>query len=620
MPRPSIVPHELLREVSGVNAMVLTTVSAGLGTALMTIAQMVLLSHIIQGVLLDHQRFEAMIPLLSATALVMVARAAFIVMREVTSRRRAGRVQMMVRERLLHHLLQLGPAYLGRERTGELVVAATEGIDRLGPYASRYLPQRLLSIGVPLLIVAVVLPYDWVSALLLVASAPCILLLLVLIGAYTEERTQRQWESLGRLSARFLDAIQGLPTLMVFDGGEKQGRKRVVESSEEFRVQTLGVLRIATISGATLELMTAVAIGLVAATLGVRLLNRGIAFDHAFLVFLLTPEFYRPLRELGAQRHAAMEGVAAARRIMEILSVPAPPASRVHAPASRFHAVESTSPTPPTSRHPAGAIELVNLGYSYLGSTRPALNGVGLTLQPGTCTALVGASGAGKTTLVNLLLRFIEPTSGVILLGGVPSTLFAIDEWRARVALVPQQPYLLAGSVRDNICLANPQATDREVRLAAEMAGVHRFVADLPHGYDTPLGERGYGLSAGQRQRLALARAFLKNAPVLILDEPTSALDPESELLVRDGIAQLRSSGSPVSDSGPPVSGAGLPVSDCRIVLIVAHRLNTVLSADQIAVLEDGRVVETGSHLDLLHRGGAYARLLRADTRAGVLA
>jgi len=234
-------------------------------------------------------------------------------------------------------------------------------------------------------------------------------------------------------------------------------------------------------------------------------------------------------------------------------------------------------------------------------------------LQPGTCTALVGASGAGKTTLVNLLLRFIEPTSGVILLGGVPSTLFAIDEWRARVALVPQQPYLLAGSVRANICLANPQATDREVRLAAEMAGVHRFVADLPHGYDTPLGERGYGLSAGQRQRLALARAFLKNAPVLILDEPTSALDPESELLVRDGIAQLRSSGSPVSDSGSPVSGG-------QMVLIVAHRLNTVLSADQVAVLEDGRVVETGSHLDLLDRGGPYVRLLRADTRAGVLA
>jgi len=613
MPRPSIVPHELLREIPGVDATLLATVAAGLGAALMTIAQMVLLSRIIQGVLLARQHVESVIPLLIATTLAMLARAAFIVMREVISRRGAGHVQMMVRERLLRHLLQLGPAYLNRERTGELVVAATEGIDRLGPYVSRYLPQRLLSIGVPLLIVAVVLPYDWVSALLLVASAPIILLLLVLIGGYTEERTQRQWETLGRLSALFLDAIQGLPTLMVFDGGEKQGRKRVVESSEKFRVQTLGVLRIATISGATLELMSAVAIGLVAATLGVRLLDRGIAFDHAFLVFLLTPEFYRPLRELGVQRHAAMEGAPAARRIMEILSVPTPPASRFQAPAGGVHAVDDTPPTPPASRHSAEAIELVNLGYSYPASARPALDGVELTLQPGSCTALVGSSGAGKTTLVNLLLRFIEPTSGAILLGGVPSTLFGVDQWRARVALVPQQPYLLAGSVRDNIRLANPRATDREVRLAAEMAGIHRFLADLPHGYDTPLGERGYGLSAGQRQRLALARAFLKNAPILILDEPTSALDPESELLVRAGIEQVRS-------SGPPVSDSGLPVLDCRIVLIVAHRLNTVLSADQVAVLEDGRVVEAGSHLDLLDRGGAYARLLRADTRTEALA
>ncbi len=614
-----LVPHELLRDIPGIDATVLATVAAGLGAAIMTIAQMVLLSRIIQGVLLAHQCFEAVTPLLIATALAMLARAAFISTREMISRRGANRVQIMVRDRLLRRLLQLGPAYLGRERTGELVVAATEGIDRLGPYVSRYLPQRVLSLSVPLLIVAVVLPYDWVSALLLVASAPCILLLVVLIGGYTEERTQRQWETLGRLGARFLDAIQGLPTLVVFDGGEKQGRKRVVQSSEEFRVQTLGVLRIATISGATLELMTAVAIGLVAATLGVRLLNRGIAFDHAFLVFLLTPEFYRPLRELGVQRHAAMEGAAAARRISEILAVPVTPTSGFQAPASwcqasagGHHAPADTSPTPPASRHSTGAIELINLGYSYPESARPALDGVGLTLQPGSCTALVGASGSGKTTLVNLLLRFIEPTSGAILLGGVPSTLFAVDQWRARIALTPQQPYLLTGSVRDNIRLANPQATDHEVRLAAEMAGIHRFVAGLPHGYDTPLGERGYGLSAGQRQRLALARAFLKNAPVLILDEPTSALDPESELLVREGIEQLR--------SGSPVSSATSLVSDGRIVLIVAHRLNTVLSADQVVVLEDGRVVEVGSHLDLLERGGAYARLLRADRRAVALA
>lgn len=578
-----MVPSELLRDIPGIRIGVLLSTVAGLAAAGMTIAQMVLLSRIVQSVLLSHQGIDAIVPLLAAAMVVLLARAVLVFLRELTAERAAIRLKATVRERLLRHLLRLGPAYLRRERTGALLTTATDGIERLEAYASHYLPQRMLSVGIPLMIVVVILPYDWVSAVLLVSSTPIILTLMILIGSYAEERIQQQWETLGRLSAHFLDVIQGLPTLLLFDQAGT-GRRRVAAVSEQFRVQTLGVLRVATISGATLELMTSVAIGLVAATLGVRLFEGGIPFDHAFLVFLLTPEFYRPLRELGVQRHAAMEGETAARRITEIMQVPV---------LGDDPAVASSSAIG------VATIQLIDLGYTYPESARPAVEGITLRLEAGTCTALVGQSGAGKTTLVNLLLRFIDPTAGGILVNGVPLPLVPVDYWRTQVALVSQRPYLFRGTIRDNIRLARPQAADAELIRAARLAGVDRVVAELPDGYDTRVGERGAGLSAGQVQRVAIARAFLKDAPLLILDEPTSALDPESEVLIREALRCLTSD---------------------RTVLVAAHRINTVLAADQVAVLERGRLVDVGRHEDLLRRGSSYAALVRGTVREEVTA
>ncbi|HEX2742062.1 MAG TPA: ATP-binding cassette domain-containing protein, partial [Rubrobacter sp.] len=373
-------------------------------------------------------------------------------------------------------------------------------------------------------------------------------------------------------------ALQGLTTLKVF-GGSADESERVAAASEEFRNRTMKVLRYAFLSGFVLEFMTAAAIGLVAVTLGVRVISGNMPFEAAFLVLLLAPEFYKPLRELGVHRHAGMEGSAAADRIFEILSTPVPVRQGSGAHGLVTHGL---------------AIEFSGVGYTYPGSDHAALSDLTFTLEAGTRTALVGRSGAGKSTMVNLLMRFVDPESGTIRANGVEITDLSAMTWRKSVALVPQRPHLFYGNVLENIRLARPEASTEEVERAAELVGAAEFIRRLPDGYSTEIGERGARLSGGEAQRIAIARAFLKDAPVLVMDEPTSSLDPESERLVQSALDRLARD---------------------RTVLVIAHRLNTVYKADRIAVLDDGRLVETGTHRELIQRGGLYSSLVNAYGR-----
>jgi len=504
--------------------------------------------------------------------------------REVLAQIGATRATDALRAQFVAQMQRLGPARLRQERTGAIVASATGGIDRLEPYFARFLPQSALSQLVPLIIAAAVWPRDWASAILLLATAPVLPILMILVGTYTEERIARQWLALTRLKAAFLDAIQGLPTIRTL-GQTALGLERVARQSEWFRERTMRALRYAFLSSFVLEFITSVAIALVAVTLGLRLLAGGLAFEPAFLVLLLAPEFYRPLRELGTHHHAGMEGKAAAEGIFALLDQPVPDE----------HAVGTGVP----GGAAAPLVTLRDVRYTYPGAEGPALAGVTLRLVPGERVALVGPSGAGKSTIVNLLLGFLVPERGVIAADGHPLSDFSAEAWRERVALVPQRPYLFAGSVLDNLRLARPDATLAEAQTAAVLAGADEFVAALPQGYDTALGEGGARLSKGQAQRIAIARAFLKDAPVLILDEPTAHLDPTSEAQVRDALERL---------------AAG------RTTLIVAHRFGMVRGADRIVVLDGGRVVETGTHEALALAGGPYARLVHAaDTDGATL-
>ncbi len=569
---------KLLFQVKHARSTLALSVALGVLRAITIIAQMGLLSEIVSQVFLAHKNLAQVEPLLFLLLGTIVARAGLTWGREVTAQQGAIRIKAELRERLFAHLLQLGPSFSKGERTGELVVTVNEGIERLDAYVSRYLPQIALSVLIPLLIVAAILPLDWLSAILLLITGPVIPLLMFLVGSHAEKRIQAQWTALSRMSAHFLDVVQGLSTLKLF-GRSQAEQERIARISNQFRDKTLNVLRSAFLSGAVLEFMTAMAIGVIATTLGVRLLNNGISFQSAFFILLLTPEFYRPLQELGVHHHAGMEGNAAAKRIFALLQTPLP-VHPVKAPLASIHPV-----------HPAQelTIEFTNVSYTYPGKEHPALDGVSLVLPARTSTALVGQSGAGKSTLVNLLLRFIDSNEGTIAVNGIPLTELPLELWREHIALVPQRPYLFYGTVRENIRLARPAASNNEIVEAAQLAGAMEFIDQLPRGFETPIGEQGVRLSAGQAQRLAIARAFLKDAPLLILDEPTSSLDPESERLIRHALERL--------------------VRD-RTVLVIAHRYNTIAHAGQVAVLEHGRIVEAGEPGELLRGDGPYARLM----------
>jgi ATP-binding cassette subfamily C protein CydD len=492
-----------------------------------------------------------------------------------------------VRDRLFRRLLALGPRYASGERAGELASTLVGGVDALDPYLAQYLPQARLAVLVPLLVWVAVLAADPLSALVLLLTFPLVPLFTWLVGRAAEVRTRRQWIVLSRLAARFLDSVQGLPTLRVFGRAEDEAES-IARASERHREVTMAVLRLAFVSALALEALATLGTAVVAVEVGLRLLYVRMDLREAFFVLVLAPEFYRPLRALGSAFHAGMAGREASARIARVLEAPGPLAAPdVAAGPDRLGTRPATAPR----RSPPPAIEFQDVGFAYGDPRAPALDGFSLVLPPGATVALVGPSGAGKTTVAALLLRFLEPAGGAIRVDGAPLADSTPEEWRRRVAWVPQRPRLFHGTIRENVALARPDASATEILRAAARARLDAVLRGLPRGWETAVGEGGERLSGGEAQRVALARAFLKDAPVLVMDEPTANLDPESESAVVEAIEELR---------------------EGRTVLLIGHRLTTVAGADRIALVARGRVVEEGTHPQLRAAGRGYARLVAA--------
>ncbi|MFF4832337.1 thiol reductant ABC exporter subunit CydD [Streptomyces sp. NPDC001315] len=537
------IDPRLLRYARATRFFLVAVVGLGAVGSGLVIAQAMLIAEVVVGAFQHGMSVgELRTPLLLLVA-VAGGRALISWLTELAAHRASAAVKSELRRRLLERAAALGPGWLSGQRTGSLVALATRGVDALDDYFSRYLPQLGLAVVVPVAVLARIVTEDWVSAAIIVGTLPLIPLFMMLIGWATQSRMDHQWRLLSRLSGHFLDVVAGLPTLKVF-GRAKAQAESIRRITGEYRQATMRTLRIAFLSSFALELLSTLSVALVAVTIGMRLVHGEMDLYIGLVILVLAPEAYLPLRQVGAQYHAAAEGLAAAEEIFAVLETPVPVSG--------------------TAAVPTGGMAFEGVTVRYPGRSRDAVTDTSFTVEPGETVALVGPSGAGKSTLLHVLLGFVTPAQGRVRVGGTDLTGLDLEQWRSRIAWVPQRPHLFAGTIAENVRLARPDADDGAVRRALGDAGALEFVDALPAGTGTVLGEDGAGLSAGQRQRLALARAFLADRPVLLLDEPTAALDGETEAEVVEAVRRL---------------AVG------RTVLLVVHRPALLAVADRVVRL-----------------------------------
>ncbi|WP_369377736.1 thiol reductant ABC exporter subunit CydD [Streptomyces sp. cg36] len=549
------IDPRLLRYARATRRFLVAVVALGLVGAGLVVAQAMLIAEVVVGAFqhdLDAAGLRTPLLLLGAVAL---GRGLVSWLTELAAHRASAAVKSELRGRLLERAAQLGPEWLSGQRTGSLVALATRGVDALDDYFARYLPQLGLAVVVPVAVLARIVTEDWVSAATIVVTLPLIPLFMALIGWATQAQTDRQWRLLSRLSGHFLDVVAGLPTLKVF-GRAKAQAESIRTITSDYRRATLKTLRIAFLSSFALELLATLSVALVAVGIGMRLVHGDMDLYTGLVILVLAPEAYLPLRQVGAQYHAAAEGLSAAEEIFEVLETPLPAGGTGTVPAGPVR------------------IEIEGVTVRHSGRTEPSLANASLVVEPGETVALTGPSGVGKSTLLGAVLGFVAPDEGRVRISGTDLATLSPQQWRERIAWVPQRPQLFAGTIAENVRLARPDADDAAVRAALRDAGALEFVAALPDGLDAELGEGGAGLSAGQRQRLALARAFLADRPVLLLDEPTAALDGETEAGIVDAVRRLAAD---------------------RTVLLVVHRPALLAVADRVVELRPGAGAQAGA-------------------------
>jgi thiol reductant ABC exporter CydD subunit len=559
----------LLRYARATRTFLFVSVSLGALSALLIVSQAWLLADVVASAFSGGKSVAQLQTPLVVLLCVVVARAAVAWGAELAAGRSSARAKSQLRGALLERVAGLGVDGSREERSGELAVLATRGVDALDGYFSLYLPQLFLAVIVPLVVLAAVIGKDWISAAIIAATIPLIPLFMALVGATTRERMDRQLRTLQRLGGHFLDVVAGLPTLKVF-GRAKAQVASIREISERYRDTALSTLRVTFLSSLILELVATFSVALVAVAIGLRLMGGELGLRTALFALVLAPEAYLPLRRLGANYHASAEGMAAAEQVFAVIEKPLP--------------ARGTCRDVPDMSTTGIAVE--GLWVTYQGRSEPALEDVWLSVAAGEVLAVAGPSGCGKSTLLKVLLGLTAPQGGTVSIGDMELADLDPDVWRAQLAWVPQRPHLFARSIAANVRIGRRGASNDEVWEAVQAAGLEDVVAELPEGLDTVLGDRGAGLSAGERQRVALARAFLRDAPLLLLDEPTASLDGQTEQEVLEAVQRL---------------------SEGRTVILVAHRPALLEIADRVLTL--GRIEASARALAIADRPGELSAI-----------
>ena len=570
----------LLSLASDVRWRIIISAVVGMLAVAAGVARLAVAALIIVEVVRGNATFESLTWPLVGMAALIVARAYLQYLQEVMSHHTASLVKVKLRERLYEHSLALGPGYFDSSRTGDALMSLAEGVERLEAFFGRYLPQMMVAALAPVVIFIFMALLDFRTGLIFLAFALLTLVIPNLFHRWNRERSMARRDAYGALGADFLDAVQGLTTLKAFGQSRIRGELLAERARELFRT-TMGVLAANAATGA----MTILGItGGAAVALGwgaVRVADGDLELRTLLIVLMLGVEIFRPLRELVQLYHDGVMAMSSAEGIFAIMDSPAtvrdPERAQVAANAG-----ESVGDLKPE-------VAFDNVSHSYSEGRRPALHDLSFTLHEGETLGLVGPSGAGKSTIVWLMLRFFDPQQGIIRLGGRDVRDIPLEELREHISVVTQDTYLFHGTVAENLRFGNPDATQAQLEEAAGAANAHEFISRLSRGYETVVGERAVRLSGGQKQRIAIARALLKDAPILILDEALSNVDAENEALIVQALDRL-------------IEG--------RTTLRIAHRLSSVVNAHRILVLDDGRLVETGSHSELVAAGGLYANLM----------
>ena len=554
----------------------LISVATGLGSGILLVGQAYVLSRIVHDAFIDGLGRDASIPLFLFLLAIIVVRAGLGWCREIAGFNAGAAVRDAVRSALLRHFGDMGPVGTSRLPSGILVSSALEQVEALHNFVARYLPQMAIAALLPMAMLAFIFPISWAAGSVLLTCAPLIPLFMILIGMGAESISQKHFQALARMSAHFLDVLRGLPTLKQF-GRSKDQAAEIQKTSREYRRHTMAVLRVAFLSSAVLEFFTAISIALVAVYLGMHYLGyitfgaygESLSFASGFFILLLAPDFFLPLRELGTHYHARADAVGAAEEIIRILDQPAMAVSSTDA---------TKQPAPPKR------IDFQGVGVQYQPTGQHGLQSIEATIAKGERIAVVGQSGSGKSTLIHLLLGFIGPSEGDILVDGTCLAEVDIETWRRHCAWIGQHPMLFTGTLRENIALARPDATDAQVEAASLRAGVSEFADRWEQGLNTVVGEQGLGLSVGQAQRVALARAYVKDAPLLLLDEPTASLDKATEARIIQDLDEWTKD---------------------RTLVMATHRPAPLVLADRIIILDNGKLAAQGDYETLKRTHGA---------------